>query len=119
MGRFYGKKKKGLKKNKKKQNLLHNNNRNCRCRGGGVDRQGENTHRGLQQRPIMTLPFFSLLERFFFFYFSFFSVRYKVRKKKNIYLFIYRKNAKLFWARSTCCCVSHTEREREKMCIFT
>lgn len=90
MGRFYGKK----VKKKKIQNLLYNNNRNCRCRGGGggVDRQGENTHRGLQQRPIMTLPFFSLLGRFFFTSRS----DIKLGKKKTFYLFIYRKNAKLF-----------------------
>ena len=119
MGRFYGKKKKGLKKNKKKQNLLHNNNRNCRCRGGGVDRQGENTHRGLQQRPIMTLPFFSLLERFFF-YFSFFRSDIKLGKKnKKTFIYLFIEKMLSSFGPGLPAVVCPTQREREKMCIFT
>jgi hypothetical protein len=57
--------------------------------------------------------FFLFTWTFLFFTFLFFRSDIKLGKK-NIYLFIYRKNAKLFWARSTCCCMSHTERERER-----
>ena len=65
----------------------------------------------------MTLPFFSLLERFFFFYFSFFSVRYKVRKKKTfIYLFIEKMLSSFGPGLPAVVCP--TQRERERKCVY-